>query len=199
MRKTNTEIVPLIKAKALELLMKHNPDSIGMRDIARECNITAANIYHYYTDKNRLFQEISLDCLRQLNESIIKNTASAVNPREKILCAIETYRSWCFENPRKALLVMQGIKSADDAPEETISEYYVCNRTGTALLEECIALGIAKSDNPLLDVDILVTGLWGCIESVILKKCQSEYWDKGKDYTNRFISMWMKSIFVEEK
>ena len=61
------------------------------------------------------------------------------------------------------------------------------------------ALGIAKSDNPLLDVDILITGLWGCIESVILKKCQSEYWDKGKDYTNRFISMWMKSIFVEEK
>lgn len=63
MRKTNTEIVPLIKKKALELLMKRNPDAIGMRDIARECSITAANIYHYYADKDKLFQEISLDCL----------------------------------------------------------------------------------------------------------------------------------------
>ena len=199
MRKTNTEIVPLIKEKALELLMQRNPDSIGMRDIARKCGITAANIYHYYADKDKLFQQIALDCLRELNASLVEQIAAAKLPKKKIIRAINAYRSWCFENPRKALLVMQGIKSANDTPPETVHEYYLCNRTGIALLKECVALGIARSKNPVLDVSILVTGLWGCIESVILKKCAVEYWNKGIAYTNRFIEMWMEKIFPEEK
>lgn len=198
MRKTNTEIVPLIKAKALELLMRRNPDAIGMRDIARECGITAANIYHYYADKDKLFQQISLDCLRELNAFLVAQIATAELPKEKVICAINAYRFWCFENPRKALLVMQGIKSASDASPETVREYYLCNRTGIELLEECVALGIARSDNPTLDVSVLVTGLWGCIESVILKKCAVEYWDNGIAYTDRFINLWMQGIFREE-
>lgn len=94
MRKTNTEIVPLIKEKALELLMQRNPDSIGMRDIARECGITAANIYHYYADKDKLFQQIALDCLRELNASLVEQIAAARLPKKKILRAINAYRSW---------------------------------------------------------------------------------------------------------
>ncbi len=197
MRNANPEIVPLIKEKALELLMQKNPDAIGMRDIARECGITAANIYHYYADKDKLFQQISLDCLRELNDSLVTAAKAARHPKKKIIRAINAYRSWCFKNPRKALLVMQGIKSADDAPPKTVSEYYLCNRTGIALLKECIALGIARSANPALDVGILVNGLWGCIESVILKKCAVEYWDNGIAYTNRFIKLWMEKIFTE--
>lgn len=199
MRKANPEIISLIKEKALELLMKQNPDTIGMRDIARECGITAASIYYYYSDKDALFQQIALDCLRSLNESLVAASQTTRNPKKKIIRTIDAYRRWCFQNPRKALLVMQGIKSASDAPPETVREYYVCNRTGIALLEECVSLGIARSENPALDVGILVNGLWGCIESVLLKKCDVEYWGDGDAYADRFIKMWMKSIFVKRK
>ena len=47
MRNANPDIIPLIKSKSLELLMKRNPDSIGMRDIASSCGVTATTIYHY--------------------------------------------------------------------------------------------------------------------------------------------------------
>ena len=70
MRNANPEIVPAIKTKTLELLMHKNPDEIAMRDIASNCGITAANIYHYYKDKDELFQAISLDCLNELNARI---------------------------------------------------------------------------------------------------------------------------------
>lgn len=84
MRNANPEIVPLIKDKALELLMKQNPDTIGMRDIARECGITAANIYHYYSDKDALFQQIALDCLHDLNESLVAASKTTRNPKKKL-------------------------------------------------------------------------------------------------------------------
>lgn len=63
MRNPNPNIMPLIKKRTLELLMQKNPDQIGMRDIAQNCKITATSIYHYYKDKDKLFQAISLDCL----------------------------------------------------------------------------------------------------------------------------------------
>lgn len=195
MRKPNTEIKKIIKEKSLELLMQKNPEQIGMREIAAACGITATNIYHYYKDKDRLFQEISLDCLYKLNIRLTKATQKEKIIKKQIQSAIEAYRDWCFENPRRALLVMQGIKSADDASPEVIEEYYVCNRTGERLLKEAVMQGIAKSTNPRLDVSILVSGLWGCIESVLLKKSEPDYWEKGNTYTDRFIKLWITSIF----
>lgn len=195
MRKPNTEIKKIIKEKSLELLMQKNPEQIGMREIAATCGITATNIYHYYKDKDRLFQEISLDCLYKLNIRLTESTQKEKTIKKQIQGAIEAYRDWCFENPRRALLVMQGIKSADDASPEVIEEYYVCNRTGERLLKEAVRQGIAKSTNPRLDVSILVSGLWGCIESVLLKKSEPDYWEKGNTYTDRFIKLWITSIF----
>ena len=197
MRNANTEIIPLIKRKTLELLMEKNPDSIGMRDIASCCKVTATAIYHYYKDKDSLFQSIGLDCLKELNELIQKNADEKQTSREKILSAINAFRDWCFENPRRALLVMQGIKSVDDASPEIIEEFYVCNRTGENLLKKAVDEGYAVSENPRLDVGLLVSGLWGCIESVFLKKSDVEYWNDGKTFTDRFIDLWMKSIFKE--
>ena len=93
---------------------------------------------------------------------------------------------------------MQGIKSADDAGAEMIEAFYVCNRTGGELLTKAVKLGLAKSDNVRLDIDILVSGLWGCIEAVLLKKSEPEYWENEKAFTGRFIDIWIKGIFTEE-
>ena len=195
MRNANPEIVQTIKTKTLELLMHREPDAITMRDIAANCKITAANIYHYYKDKDKLFQAISLDCLNDLNERIVKKSKSARTDQKRLYGAIDAFRTWCFENPRRALLVMQRIESASEADDEIVERYYVCNRTGAALLKECVQSGIARSANPDLDVGILVSGLWGCIEAVILKKCDKKYWNNGKAYTDRFIKLWMNTIF----
>ena len=197
MRNANPDIVPLIKQKTLSLLMEKNPESIGMRDIASCCGVTATTIYHYYKDKDSLFQAIGLDCLRELNKRILRDVEKARTSRKQILSAIYAFRDWCFENPRRALLVMQGIKSASDATPELIEEFYVCNRTGERLLKKAVDEGVAFSENPRLDVGVLVSGLWGCIESVLLKKCEVEYWENGAEFTERFITLWSKSIFKE--
>ena len=197
LRNPNTEIIPLIKQKTLEMLMEANPSEIGMRDIAKKCGVTATNIYHYYKDKDSLFQAISLDCIRQLNE-IIKNEAKkGAGTKNQIKNAISAFCAWCFDNPRLAILVMQGIKSAENIPLEMMEEYYICNRTGEQLLKKAVEDGEAASNNPRLDVGLLVSGVWGCIESVLLKKCDVEYWKNGKDFTDSFIELWINSIFIK--
>ncbi len=60
MRKPNAEVAAKIRAAVTELLKTKEPSQIGMRDIASLCGITAANIYHYYRNKDELLNEISL-------------------------------------------------------------------------------------------------------------------------------------------
>jgi Transcriptional regulator len=199
MRNANPQIIPLIKQKTLELLMEAEPSQIGMRDIAKNCGITATNIYHYYKDKDTLFQAIALDCIRELNERIKAAAVKGRSAKSQVRNAVNAFCDWSFENPRLALLVMQGIKSADTLPPELIEEYYICNRTGEEILKKAIAEGSASSANPRLDIGLLVSGLWGCIEAVILKKCDVEYWDKGKKFTDAFVKLWIKSVFGDEK
>lgn len=197
LRNANPDIIPMIKEKTLNLLMEKNPEAIGMRDIAKACGITATTIYHYYTDKDGLFQAIGLDCLLELNRRIINEVQKHQETREQILSAIGTFRDWSFENPRRALLIMQGIKSTENASPNVIEQFYTCNRTGENLLKKAVAERRAVSENPRLDVGVLVSGVWGCIESVLLKKSDVEYWENGRQFTDHLISIWMKTIFKE--
>lgn len=197
MRNANPELVSSIKKRALELLMEKEPSEIGMREIAKNCGVSATAIYHYYKDKDCLFQEISLDCLSKINSVIESAADKAASPKEKVLAAIRSFRDWSLKNPRVASLVMEKIKSAVNLSPEETEKFYVCNRTGEKLLELCVEEGSARSENPRLDVGVLVFGLWGCIQSVISRKSEVEYWENSEPFTERFINMWAENIFIK--
>lgn len=197
MRNANPELVSSIKKRALELLMEKEPSEIGMREIAKNCGVSATAIYHYYKDKDCLFQEISLDCLNRINSVIESAAEKAASPKEKVLASIRSFRDWSLKNPRVASLVMEKIKSAVNLSPEETEKFYVCNRTGEKLLELCVEEGSARSENPRLDVGILVFGLWGCIQSVISRKSEVEYWENSEPFTEHFINMWAENIFIK--
>ncbi|WP_296091304.1 TetR/AcrR family transcriptional regulator [uncultured Treponema sp.] len=197
MRNANPELVSSIKKRTLELLMEKEPSEIGMREIAKNCGVSATAIYHYYKDKDCLFQEISLDCLSKINSVIESAADKAASPKEKVLASIRSFRDWSLKNPRVASLVMEKIKSAVNLSPEETEKFYVCNRTGEKLLELCVEEGSARSENPRLDVGVLAFGLWGCIQSVISRKSEVEYWENSEPFTERFINMWAENIFVK--
>ncbi len=60
MRKPNLEIAAKIKAAVEELLKEKDSSLIGMRDVAEKCGISAANIYHYYKNKDEMLRNIGI-------------------------------------------------------------------------------------------------------------------------------------------
>lgn len=60
MRKPNLEIAAKIKAAVEELLKEKDSSLIGMRDVAEKCDISAANIYHYYKNKDEMLKNIGI-------------------------------------------------------------------------------------------------------------------------------------------
>ena len=60
MRKPNLEIAAKIKAAVEDLLKEKDSSLIGMRDVAEKCGISAANIYHYYKNKDEMLKNIGI-------------------------------------------------------------------------------------------------------------------------------------------
>lgn len=60
LRKPNLEIAAKIKVAVEELLREKDSSLIGMRDVAEKCGISAANIYHYYKNKDEMLKSIGI-------------------------------------------------------------------------------------------------------------------------------------------
>ncbi|MCQ2241754.1 TetR/AcrR family transcriptional regulator [Treponema sp.] len=196
MRLPNKELENQILLAAIELLMEKEPAEIGMRDVAKKCSVSATSIYNYYRDKNELFMKISLSCLAELTERMKSSLKDVEDPVEKIRTSLKVYRDWCFEKPKVAVLIFS--KLEENIGDEDIMNFYVCNRMGENLLAECKDKGIYKGNDIHLDTGIIISGMWGCIESIITKRADPDFWNEGVAFTDRFIEM-MVSTLIGEK
>lgn len=194
MRTPNPNLQKQILENTLSLLQKKEPYEIGMRDIAKQCNVTATTLYLYYKDKNDIFRNVSLYQLGILEEAMAVNIPKAKNEKGRVIAALKTFRDWCFEHPKTAMLFMGKIDVDPDASQEELEKYYGCNRLGQQLLEECVKKKIIKSKNTIIDTNICVYGLWGCIESILRNRASLEILDKEIEYTDRYIELVMKGL-----
>ena len=195
MRTADPELEQMILSKALGLLMDHEPNEIGMRDIARACNVSATTIYHYYADKTALLEAVKLDCLADLKTYMETGIAAAQTTYAKVRASLEAFAGWCFDNPQKALLVMGRLKANTTASPDELKMYYECNELGLQLLEQAVRDHTAVSDNPRLDTSVAVSALWGTVEAILLNRADPAYWQSGKAYTEHFIAMYLSVIF----
>ena len=77
MRKPNPELASRIKKTFVELLKEKDASSIGMRELAEKCGITAANIYHYYKNKDEIIKAINTHIGTQEAERIFEKLKEA--------------------------------------------------------------------------------------------------------------------------
>ena len=94
MRPANPELQNQIVQKTLELLLDKDPESLGMREIAAACNVTAPTIYHYFKDKTNLFKEVSLFCLQQLKDFMTGYIEKESGFTQKSVAALKGFREW---------------------------------------------------------------------------------------------------------
>jgi len=193
MRLPNPILETEILEAALELMQDKDPSQIGMREVAKKCGISATSIYNYYKDKNQLLIRISITCLTELKDKMTARVSKVDGKKEKVREALAAYRDWCFEKPKTALLVFT--KLEEEINDELIMNFYICNRMGEILLEDCAAENILKVEDIKLNTGIAISGLWGCIESIITKRSDPIYWNKGKEFTDRFIDIMMETYF----
>lgn len=69
-----------ILAKALKLIAKRGFRSLTMRELARECGMTAANIYNYFASKDEIFLHIVIQGYALLAAELASAIKTAASP-----------------------------------------------------------------------------------------------------------------------
>lgn len=85
-RDTNKE--ELVKRKAIEMLVALGIEGFGMNRLAKECSISVATLYIYYTDKEDLIKKIGIEIGRSYFDVMIDGFSANMSFRDGL------YKQW---------------------------------------------------------------------------------------------------------
>lgn len=87
-----------ILKKALAILIDEGYDNLSMSKIGTRMNMTAANLYNYYSSKDELYNAIIIAGYERLYEEIFEETEKAKAPLRKVLKLFKAYFKFGMEN-----------------------------------------------------------------------------------------------------
>ena len=210
MGKPETDLALRIRKKTLELLLEKEPEEISTRDIARACGVSATSIYYYYKDKETLFTELKIFCIREMEEFISGQISIKMSKWRRqggidgtiaeARAGLEAFRDWAFANPRMAHLVMGRLKADTSNDSEKMANYYRSTLFAKSILDRAVKEGLSSSKDTMLDANLCIAAVWGAIESVLLKRTIPKYWTrrKGLDFTNSMIDMLLAQLILKK-
>ncbi|RJP26277.1 MAG: TetR/AcrR family transcriptional regulator [Actinobacteria bacterium] len=85
---------------AMDILVEEGYSNLSMAKIGARMNMTAANVYNYFTNKEHIFLEIHDRAFQFLYESLKSAVDPREDPRAKVRALIETYVEFGIRHSR---------------------------------------------------------------------------------------------------
>jgi AcrR family transcriptional regulator len=84
-----------ILSVAAQLFLERGFSNVSIRDICERCDVTPPTIYHYFGNKDRLFQAVIRKTLslRDFKDSLFKLVGEQHTPEERLCAFIDHYTS----------------------------------------------------------------------------------------------------------
>jgi AcrR family transcriptional regulator len=117
----------------------------NMRELARACDMSIGNLYHYFGSKEQILYSIINDAtLRQVEyvEHFAEETAG-LDPTSRIRALVRKFFEWHDSNQNVTLFIYQETRALPQKAQEQIFESE--NRIH-AIFEEAIRIGVASGD-----------------------------------------------------
>ncbi len=111
-----------IKETARKQIAMKGAATLSLRAIARELDITAPAIYHYFPNRDALVTALIVDAYNSLRDAIRASQAAAeASCAERILASARAYRGWALAHPEEYNLIFGTPIPNYSAPMEIIS------------------------------------------------------------------------------
>lgn len=172
----------------LELIAENGFHGTPMSQIAKKANISVGVIYHYFTNKNDLINELYLDIQTRLSKETIRdfpdtNTSEAM--KEHFTKIAKTVFDYFVKNP-KELLFMEQYKNSPLITPENRKHTLKLFETPQSFMKKSIDNNIIK-DLPLEMITALVSG---ALNSLIKLYLVNVIKLEEQDICNAFDAIW---------
>ncbi|WP_427872618.1 TetR/AcrR family transcriptional regulator [Flavobacterium sp. MMS24-S5] len=82
MRTRDTNKEEIVKQKAIEMIVAQGVEGFGMNRLAKECGVSVATLYIYYSDKEDLIRKIGIEIGQNFFEKMFDGFATNMSFRE---------------------------------------------------------------------------------------------------------------------
>src|SRR6478752_2910602 len=98
MRTRDTNKEELVKQKAIEMLVELGIEGFGMNRLAKECGVSVATLYIYYTDKEDLIKKIGVEIGQNFFREMLKDFSSDMHFAEGLRKQWDNRANFMMEN-----------------------------------------------------------------------------------------------------
>src|SRR4051794_11679878 len=90
-----------IKATARRLLAEQGPDGLSLRRIARDLDLAAPSLYHYFPDRDALISALIVDAFNALADALAaaRDSQEDLGPAVRLHAVLLAYRDWALTHP----------------------------------------------------------------------------------------------------
>ncbi|GAA5127246.1 TetR/AcrR family transcriptional regulator [Pseudonocardia adelaidensis] len=157
-----------IVAGAVALLDETGDErAVTLRAVARRVGITAPSIYRHFADQPGIMLAVVQQAFEELDAELHRTRDAADDdPRSRLFAVCTAYLEFARSRPGRYRTMFGGLWMPDlEAGSVTEADMHELGRSTLQLLAdvlgECVAAGIATSDDPAADAVALWVGLHG--------------------------------------
>ncbi|WP_338779871.1 TetR/AcrR family transcriptional regulator [Metabacillus sp. FJAT-52054] len=110
----------------LELISEHGFHGTSMSKVAKKAGVSAGIIYHYFSNKDELINELYIGVKRDFSEMIIKRLDESQSLRKQIRELVKSTIEVSVRRPEEMLFMEQFLQSPYNRPQiqDTVNTYY---------------------------------------------------------------------------
>ena len=189
-----------IRAAARVIFHKKGFAGTRTRDIAKEANLNLALLNYYFKSKQKLFELIMLETLKEFNQAMGEVLNNEITTLEKKIHLIsEKYIDLIMAEPEMPIFIMAEIRSNGAAILEKLPANGVLQSAFIKQYRQAVNNKIIVEPNPLhflMNLTALIT--FPFINAPILKKVgnlSDMQFDKLMKERKKKIPIWIKAMF----
>ncbi|MAU09458.1 MAG: hypothetical protein CL607_06530 [Anaerolineaceae bacterium] len=138
-----------IKAVARALMSEHGTAGISIRAIAREMDITAPALYHYYANMDALITDLLVDGFNASADAMQAAYEQPGTPAEKVRAIFLAYRQWALAHKSEFELLYGNPIPGYEAPKDVTIP--AASRT-QVILSQAIGALMMATKKPVMPV-----------------------------------------------
>lgn len=147
-----------ILAAASKLFQTHGISGVTVQEVADECGLSKAALYHYFSNREQMLQELFGDWARRDMERIRAVAESELAPSDKLTKFVEVHLQSIVENLE---LYSLSFRSEDELPDSVRKEFRGLKRESDLLVRRIIAEGMQSGDFEPVDERLTVFAIIG--------------------------------------
>jgi AcrR family transcriptional regulator len=179
---------------AREMLVKYGYEGLSMRDLAEQCGLAKATIYHHFQDKQDIFLSVLGHAALTMHQRIVEAGASGQTPVEKLRAMVYAYCDMLVE---RRMVFFWSLRANAETEEQLRKFVQTHKEHFLGPLTQIVQAGIEGGDFRAVDAQMSALCLLGMLNASMAYRIMFDEVQESADVAAHALDLFLSGISSE--